>query len=112
VTFPVKSVFKGWAEALQLMPVGSQWQLFVPSDLAYGEGGGGGGGGKRGGGPRPQTVGPNATLVFELELLSVQEPGAQPPVSNSRAQRNKLTPEMIKELKKITQGQPKSAKNQ
>jgi FKBP-type peptidyl-prolyl cis-trans isomerase len=111
VTFPVKSVFKGWAEALQLMPVGSKWQLFVPSDLAYGERGAGGGGGKRAGGPRPQTVGPNATLVFELELLSVQEPGAQPPVSNSRARKKELTPEMIEELKKVTQGQLKSAKN-
>jgi FKBP-type peptidyl-prolyl cis-trans isomerase FklB len=73
LSLPVKAVIKGWAEALQLMPVGSRWQLFVPSDLAYGERGAGGGGGKRAGGPRPQTVGPNATLVFELELVSIQE---------------------------------------
>lgn len=117
VTFPVKAVMKGWAEALQLMPVGSRWQLFVPSDLAYGERGAGGGGGKRAGGPRPQTVGPNATLVFELELLSIQEPGAQPPVvASSRARRNQLTPEMIKELKtvakQLAEGQSKSAKIQ
>jgi FKBP-type peptidyl-prolyl cis-trans isomerase len=112
VAIPVKAVIKGWTEALQLMPVGSRWQLFVPSDLAYGERGAGGGGGKRAGGPRPQTVGPNATLVFELELVSVQEPGAQPPFSNSIAQKNELTPEMIEQLKKVIQDEPKSEKNQ
>lgn len=61
-TFPVSGVIKGWTEALQLMPVGSKWQLFVPSDLAYGERGAGG------------EIGPNATLVFEVELLSIQAP--------------------------------------
>jgi FKBP-type peptidyl-prolyl cis-trans isomerase len=59
-TFPVSGVIKGWTEALQLMPVGSKWQLFVPSDLAYAE---------RGSGP---DIGPNATLIFEVELLSMQ----------------------------------------
>jgi FKBP-type peptidyl-prolyl cis-trans isomerase FklB len=63
-TFPVTGVIKGWTEALQLMPVGSKWQLFIPADLAYGERAQGG-------------IGPNATLVFELELLSIQ-PKAQP----------------------------------
>ena len=58
-TFGVGRVIKGWSEALQLMPVGSKWQLFIPSDLAYGE---------RGQGP----IGPNSTLVFEVELLSIQ----------------------------------------
>ena len=60
-TFPVSGVIKGWTEALQLMPVGSKWQLFVPADLAYGARGGPGGG-----------IGPNATLVFEVELMSIQ----------------------------------------
>jgi FKBP-type peptidyl-prolyl cis-trans isomerase len=112
LSFPVKAVIKGWTEALQLMSEGSRWQLFVPSDLAYGERGAGGGGGKRAGGPRPQTVGPNATLIFEVELLSIQEPGAQPPVSNSNAQKNELTPEMIEQLKKVIQSEAKPEKNQ
>jgi FKBP-type peptidyl-prolyl cis-trans isomerase FklB len=60
-TFPVSGVIKGWTEALQLMSVGSKWQLFIPSDLAYGARGGPGGG-----------IGPNATLVFEVELMSIQ----------------------------------------
>jgi FKBP-type peptidyl-prolyl cis-trans isomerase FklB len=60
-TFPVNGVIKGWTEALQLMPVGSKWQLFVPADLAYGARGAGG------------EIGPNATLVFEVELISIQE---------------------------------------
>jgi len=60
-TFPVSGVIKGWTEALQLMPVGSKWQLFIPPDLAYGARGGPGGG-----------IGPNATLVFEVELVSIQ----------------------------------------
>ena len=58
-TFPVSGVIKGWTEALQLMPVGSKWQLFVPSGLAYGERGAG------------ADIGPNATLIFEVELLSI-----------------------------------------
>jgi FKBP-type peptidyl-prolyl cis-trans isomerase FklB len=60
-TFPVNGVIKGWTEALQLMPVGSKWQLFVPPDLAYGARGAGG------------EIGPNATLLFEVELVSIQE---------------------------------------
>jgi FKBP-type peptidyl-prolyl cis-trans isomerase FklB len=60
ITLPVNGVIKGWTEALQLMPVGSKWQLFVPSELAYGARGAGG------------AIGPNATLVFEIELLSIQ----------------------------------------
>jgi FKBP-type peptidyl-prolyl cis-trans isomerase FklB len=59
-TFPVGGVIKGWTEALQLMPVGSKWQLFIPSNLAYGE---------RAPGPE---IGPDSTLIFEAELLSIQ----------------------------------------
>jgi FKBP-type peptidyl-prolyl cis-trans isomerase FklB len=60
-TFPVKGVIKGWTEALQLMKEGSTWQLFVPADLAYGERGAG------------SVIGPNATLIFEVELLSIKD---------------------------------------
>lgn len=59
--YPVNGFVKGWIEALQLMPVGSKWQLFVPSDLAYGEAGAG------------QVIPPNATLIFEIELLSIEK---------------------------------------
>jgi FKBP-type peptidyl-prolyl cis-trans isomerase FklB len=65
-TFPVTGVIKGWTEALQLMPVGSKWQLVVPPELAYGERGAPGG-----------QIGPNSTLIFEVELLSIQEKPAQ-----------------------------------
>lgn len=58
-TFAVNAVIPGWVEALQLMSEGSKWMLFIPSDLAYGPGGTGG------------TIGPNATLIFEVELLKV-----------------------------------------
>jgi FKBP-type peptidyl-prolyl cis-trans isomerase FklB len=113
-SIPVNAVMKGWAEALQLMRAGSKWQLFVPSDLAYGERGAGGHGGKRAGGPQPQTVGPNATVVFELELLSVESPGTQRPVVNAKAVKEKgtLAPEVLEQLKKVIQGGPKSANNQ
>jgi FKBP-type peptidyl-prolyl cis-trans isomerase FklB len=60
-TFPVSGVIKGWTEAVQLMPVGSKWQLFVPSELGYGNRGAG------------ADIGPNATLIFEVELLSIQD---------------------------------------
>lgn len=58
-TFPVNGVISGWQEALQLMKVGSKYKLFIPSDLAYGERGAGG------------VIGPNSTLIFEVELLSI-----------------------------------------
>jgi FKBP-type peptidyl-prolyl cis-trans isomerase FklB len=59
-TFPVNGVIKGWVEALQLMPVGSKWRLFIPSDLAYGEQGAGG------------SIGPNSALIFDVELISIE----------------------------------------
>jgi FKBP-type peptidyl-prolyl cis-trans isomerase FklB len=61
-TFPVTGVIPGWTEALQMMPVGSKWKLWIPSKLAYGE--------QR----RGKDIAPNSTLVFEVELLSIQEP--------------------------------------
>lgn len=63
-TFPVSGVIKGWTEAVQLMPVGSKWQLFIPASLAYGDRGAG------------NEIGPNSTLIFEVELLSIQDKAA------------------------------------
>jgi FKBP-type peptidyl-prolyl cis-trans isomerase FklB len=61
ISFGVTGVIKGWTEALQLMPVGSKWQLFIPSDLAYGDAG------------RPG-IPPGSTLLFDVELVSIGEP--------------------------------------
>lgn len=63
--FPVNHVIRGWTEALTLMRVGSKWQVFIPSDLAYGPNGYGG------------RIEPNMTLIFEVELVSIQHPQAQ-----------------------------------
>lgn len=60
-TFQVNGVIRGWTEALQLMEEGAKWQLFIPPALAYGDRGAG------------QAIGPNATLIFEVELLSIQQ---------------------------------------
>ena len=57
--FPVSGVIAGWVEALQFMPVGSKWQLYIPSELAYGTHGAG------------QSIGPNQTLIFDVELLAI-----------------------------------------
>lgn len=61
VSFPVSGVIPGWIEALQLMEEGANWQVFIPPNLAYGERGAG------------RDIGPNATLIFEIELISIQE---------------------------------------
>ena len=63
-TFPVSGVIKGWTEALQLMPVGSKWQLFVPAALAYGDR------------ATSALIGPSSTLIFEVELVSIQDKNA------------------------------------
>ncbi len=65
-TFPVGGVIKGWTEALQLMPVGSKWELFIPASLAYGD---------RGAGP---LIAPGSTLIFEVELLSIKPKDTAP----------------------------------
>ncbi|MBD9178580.1 MAG: FKBP-type peptidyl-prolyl cis-trans isomerase [Odoribacter splanchnicus] len=57
--FPVGGVIQGWVEALQLMPVGSKWQLYIPSEMAYGSHGAG------------QAIGPDETLIFDVELLAI-----------------------------------------
>jgi FKBP-type peptidyl-prolyl cis-trans isomerase FklB len=92
VTFPLKGVIKGWQEALQLMPAGSKWQLFVPPDLAYGERGV----------PRVN-VGPNATLIFEVELLSVKELVNKAPPMSTSTQATPTT-EQTEAVKKALQG--------
>jgi FKBP-type peptidyl-prolyl cis-trans isomerase len=63
VTFPLNGVIPGWTEAVQLMPVGSKYKLTIPSDLAYKD-------------HAPPAIGPNATLVFEVELVSIEPPAA------------------------------------
>lgn len=61
IQFQVQGVIPGWTEALQLMKTGAKWRLFIPSHLAYGERGSG------------QKIGPNETLIFEVELISIDE---------------------------------------
>ena len=60
IAFPLNQVIPGWTEVVQLMPVGSKWKVYIPSQLAYGERGAGG------------NIGPNSALIFEIELLEIQ----------------------------------------
>ena len=71
VPFEVKNVIPGFKEVLQLMPVGSKWQVFIPSSLAYGERGAG------------NAIGPNATLIFEIELVSIEANSPTPPAGGA-----------------------------
>jgi FKBP-type peptidyl-prolyl cis-trans isomerase FklB len=97
VPFPVKGIIRGWQEALQRMPAGSKWQLFVPPKLAYGERGA----------PRSR-IGPDSTLIFEIDLLSVEPPGARQQVARARSKSPtaEVTPEMLEQLKKAVGGEP------
>jgi FKBP-type peptidyl-prolyl cis-trans isomerase FklB len=70
-TFPVTGVIPGWTEALQLMKTGAKWQLFIPSNLAYGERNAG------------EKIGPNSTLVFEVELISINPPADKAPADKA-----------------------------
>ena len=86
LTRQVTGLIKGWQEALQLMKTGSKWQLFIPPGLAYGEHG------------FPPKVGPEATLIFEMELLSIQAP--PPPVTNAPLTSDIIKVPSLEEMKK------------
>lgn len=88
--FAVGQVIKGWTEALQLMPVGSKWQLYVPSNLAYGERGAGG------------DIGPDATLIFDVELVSIEKP------ADDKAKEDKKDDTTIKKDDKTDKKEDKS----
>jgi FKBP-type peptidyl-prolyl cis-trans isomerase FklB len=83
-TFAVNRVIKGWTEALQMMPVGSKWQLFVPSELAYGPNG------------SPPRIGPNSVLTFEIELQDIKKPSGADPGAAANAAAGAVTSDIIK----------------
>jgi len=98
VTFGVSEVIRAWTEALQLMPVGSKWQLFVPSDLAYGARGAG------------QEIGPNKALVFEVELVSIEPKAeAKPDAAKPDGKPEAAKPDNSKEAK--PEKKPQTAPN-
>lgn len=72
ISLPVTGVIKGWTEALLLMPTGSKWKLFIPSQLGYGE--------RQAG----QKIKPNSALVFEVELLEIEQPAVTNPVDSTQ----------------------------
>ncbi len=79
VEFPLDGVIPGFSEALKLMPVGSEWEIYIPSELAYGDRG-------------PGIIGPNATLIFKLKLTDIKEP------LGSQSNPMQLSPEQIQQL--------------
>jgi FKBP-type peptidyl-prolyl cis-trans isomerase FklB len=91
--FPVSGVIPGWTEAMQLMKVGSKWQIAIPSSLAYGEAGAGG------------VIPPNATLVFEVELLAISPPEPkEAPKAEGAAGEPGAAPQADKDTKQPEQG--------
>jgi FKBP-type peptidyl-prolyl cis-trans isomerase FklB len=100
VTFPVRGVIPGWQEALKLMPAGSKWEIFVPSGLAYGERG------------MPMAkIPPNATLVFEVELLSVKESNQKGSAVAASTQTT-LTREQLDAVERATQAAKKESEKE
>jgi len=102
-TFAVGQVIKGWTEALQLMPVGSKWELVIPSTLAYGETGT----------PRGGPIGPNETLLFEVELVSIQpKPEAKPALEAAPGAPPQATPQAQPQPPTQPQAQPQAQQPQ
>ena len=83
-SFGVTGVIKGWTEALQMMPTGSKWQLFVPSELAYGPNG------------APPKIGPNAVLTFEIELQDIKAPATPSTAAATPSAAGAVTSDIIK----------------